>query len=600
MITTNAALSRDTLPMAVANMTFLVNKLGEDCAPLQYIREMTQNSIESLKRLALGSTGIIHWDVNWYHYDLDGVFKLSCIDTGVGMTGPEMVEYINKLSSSINQQSAYGNFGVGAKIAAAPLNPHGLIYMSWKDGFGSMVQLWFDPEEQVYGLKRWPQNQNEYWTRVSDDIKPKEIEDHGTVVVFLGKSDDDNTMEPPPNTSMKSRWILRYLNTRYFKFPDGVTVRAREGWENPREDSRHNFMRVVDGQGAWLDKHSESRGIVELQGARAYWWILEEEKDRDSGHFAPGGHIAALFQNELYEMAYGRAGLARLQGFGAIFGTDRVVIYVEPLSDKVTANTARTQLLIEGESLPWAHWAAQFRDSMPDELAQLQEKIGAQAGERDHKKAILERLKQIKDLLRFARFRPRKEGSVTVDPDMGGLGGDPGSANLVKEKDHPTGPKGGRAGDIYALFAESGAVPADPIDTFNEPKTQWVSIKDNTRTPPDLEDRAAKYLLGQNLLMINADFRVFTDMVDRWTDAYTHIPGAAATVQEVVHEWFEQQLIEAVMSAQALKTTGKWSFQELESLWSEAALTTAVLPRWHIDQNIKRSLGARLGSLKAA
>jgi hypothetical protein len=36
---------------------------------------------------------------------------------------------------------------------------------------------------------------------------------------------------------------------------------------------------------------------------------------------------------------------------------------------------------------------------MPDELVQLQEQIGAQSGERDHKKAILERLKQTKDLL---------------------------------------------------------------------------------------------------------------------------------------------------------------------------------------------------------
>jgi hypothetical protein len=62
-----------------------------------------------------------------------------------------------------------------------------------------------------------------------------------------------------------------------------------------------------------------------------------------------------------------------LQGFGVIFGTDRVVIYVEPLSEKVTANTARTQLQIEGEVLPWAHWAGQFRENMPEEISQLQE-----------------------------------------------------------------------------------------------------------------------------------------------------------------------------------------------------------------------------------
>src|SRR6185437_14178149 len=122
--------TRDTLPMSVANMTFLVNKLGEDCAPLQYIRELTQNAIEGIVQ-SREPRGEVVWDVYWPHFDLDGVYKLCCIDTGVGMSGPEMVKYINELSSSIHEQSATGNFGVGAKISAAPRSPHGLVYMSW-------------------------------------------------------------------------------------------------------------------------------------------------------------------------------------------------------------------------------------------------------------------------------------------------------------------------------------------------------------------------------------------------------------------------------------------------------------------------------------
>ena len=596
------ARARDTLPMSVANMTFLVNRLGEDCGPLQHIRELTQNAIEAIGQLG-GAPGQVIWDVTWTHYDLDPVFKLCCIDTGAGMSGPDMVKYINELSSSIHEQSATGNFGVGAKIAAAPRNPHGLIYMSWKSGVGHMIHLWFDPEERVYGLKRWPRNNDEFWTPVSDEMKPREINEHGTVVVLLGHKDADNTMEAPAGTPMKSRWILRYLNTRYFRFPEGVRVRSREGWELPRSDTRHNFLRVVEGQGAWLDKNCEDKGSVELTQARAHWWILKPSIDKDFGHFAPGGHIAALYHNELYEMMFGRAGLARLQAFGAIFGTDRVVIYIEPeltAERPVTSNTARTHLLLGGEPLDWATWAGEFRDRMPEPLVALQEQIGAQAGEKDHRKAIAERLKQIRDLLRFSRFRPAKDGSATVEPDATMPGGEPSSRGSKPEGDREPGKKGGRAGDIYALFAEAGPISADAVDSFDAPRPQWVSIADNTRIPPDLDDRAAKFHLQQNLLMINADFRVFTDMVDRWTYAYGHIPGAAATVTEVVHEWFEQQLIETVMSAQALKKTGKWSFQELQKLWSEEALTAAVLPRWHIDQSIKRNLGQRLGSLKAA
>lgn len=598
--TTSVAHTRDTLPMRVANMTFLVMKLGEDCAPLQYVRELTQNAIEGIRQLG-GEPGQIVWDVDWTSHDLlDGVFKLSCIDTGAGMTGPEMEKYINELSSSISEQSATGNFGVGAKISAAPRNPHGLVYMSWKNGVGHMIHLWFDPEEQVYGLKRWPKNNGEFWTVVSDDLKPKEIKDHGTVVVLLGKSDDDNTMEPPLGTPMRSRWILRYLNTRYFRFPKGIVVKAREGWELPRTDSRHNFLRVVEGQGAWLDKNCKSSGVVDLLGAKAHWWIIKSDIDKDSGHVAPGGHTAALYQNELYELQAGRAGIAKLQSFGVIFGTDRVVIYLEPDTEHrpVIANTARTQLVIEGEPLDWAGWAAGFREQMPEELVQLQEEIGAQTGEKDHRKAISERLKQIKDLLRFSRFRPAKDGTSAIDPESLKFGGESSTRGGNTDGERASGKKGGRAGDLYALFAEG--VGAEAVDSYGEPRTRWIALEDGTRNPLQLEDRAANFLLQQNLLLINSDFRAFTDMVDRWASLYANVPGAAATVKEVVHEWFEQTLIETVMSAQALKRTGKWSAQELGALWTEEALTAAVLPRWHIDQSIRRNLGHRLGSLKAA
>jgi hypothetical protein len=89
-------------------------------------------------------------------------------------------------------------------------------------------------------------------------------------------------------------------------------------------------------------------------------------------------------------------------------------------------------------------------------------------------------------------------------------------------------------------------------------------------------------------------------MIDRWADRYSHVPGCKGTVEEVAREWFEQQLIETVMSALALKQGGKWSMQELAQLWDEVALTAAVLPRYHIDMSIKRVLGQRLGRITGA
>ncbi len=590
-----------TLEMKVANMTFMLERLSQDCAPLQFIRELTENAIDSIMAQP-SQSGEIRWDVDWTRYDLEPKegFKLAIIDTGIGMTGPEMVNYINQLSSSMHQQSKHGNFGMGAKIAASPRNTRGLVYLSWKDGHGSMIHLWKDPDTSTYGLRR---HQNgEFWLPINDDIKPEPIKGHGTMVVLLGNKAGVNTMDAPPEGLIPSRWIVRYLNSRYFSFPANVTVKARENWTLPRDD-RHNMLRKVTGQEAWLKANSSESGLLALKEATAHWWILNDSVDDSGTHFS-GGHIAALYDDELYEMAVGRPGVARLQSFGVIFGYSRVVIHVEPLQNQnggLTANTARTNLLVEGQPLPWSEWAAEFREKMPEPISKLMDQVAAGAANSENAASIRERLKQIRELFKFSRYRPTPDGKHMIKDDFTNTGGNAaGTEASSGESGGVAGRKrnGGRAGDIYALFANVGNTPAEEVGGFADPQVRWVSVRDKTRTIDFLEDRAAKYLPQVNTIQANADFRVFTDMIARWRKFYSHIPSAEPVVEAIVKEWFQQQLVETVLGALALRRSGNWSEQEVEELWSEAALTAAVLPRYHVDERIKRSLGSKLGTLK--
>ena len=237
---------------------------------------------------------------------------------------------------------------------------------------------------------------------------------------------------------------------------------------------------------------------------------------------------------------------------------------------------------------------------MPDAIKALVEEVSAKSSEHDHQQSIRERLKQILDLFKVSRYKPVASGAITIEDSVLGLGG------VAVEKDRPRsgshgkpGGTGGRAGDIYALFQTVSGNPGEEVKTFApEPKVQWISVNDGTRTPPDLEDRAAKYLPPQNTLMINADFRVFNDMVDRWCKKYSHVSGAKSVVESVVREWFEQQLVETIMGALALRGSSQWTMEDLEKLWGDEALTAAVLPRYHVDINVKRTLGSKIGSLK--
>ena len=598
-----------TSEMQVANIGFLIDRMGKDAHPLQFLRELTQNSIEAILEKP-DHQGEVVWDVDWVNYDLTmgEKIKLACIDTGTGMTGPEMVTYINQLSISTREQAHDKNFGIGAKIAALTRNHEGLVYLSWKDGVGAMIHVWRDPDTGQYGIRRQVRKDGSLaeWSPIFDDVKPEQIGEHGTMVVLLGNGPDEQTIEPPEGAPSASVWIAKYLNTRYFEFPEGITVKARQGWREPRSNTNVNVLRTVTGQRAYLEQHCSASGTVPLTRAIANWWILKDEDalSSNSGFIASNGHMAALYQNELYEMASSRSGVARLQMFGVIFGHNRVVIYIEPLADNanggtLTPNAARTHLLLDEEPLPWSDWAADFRDpkSFPKEIKELMEEVTAGRDVSDHKQAIKDRIRQIRDLLKISRYRPTSKGTIAV------AGEEPGGKsreNGTTRTDTPSraGGRGGRAGGVYALFIDDDGVPGEEFIPDLDPEVVWISVANGTRTPLLLEDRAAKYLPDQNLLQINADFRVFTDMSERWASRYSSAPGAIEVVVEAVHEWFEQALVETILGAQALKNSPQWTMDDIAHLWSEEALTAAVLQRYHIDVALRRTLGTKLGSIK--
>ena len=107
-----------TSEMRVANTGFLIDRMGKDCHPLQFLRELTQNAIEAICEMP-DEKGQVVWDVDWNNFDLTQQLKLACVDTGVGMTGPEMVTYINQLSISTREQA----HGAQAPSGCTPPNP---------------------------------------------------------------------------------------------------------------------------------------------------------------------------------------------------------------------------------------------------------------------------------------------------------------------------------------------------------------------------------------------------------------------------------------------------------------------------------------------
>lgn len=602
------------VPMGVSDVYFLVKRLGSDCDPYQQYRELTQNSIEAVlrarKKGLLGSDeGEVIWDVDWYALEKTGVYRACIADNGDGMSAEDLGNYINRLSASHGIQSLTDNYGVGAKIAAATRNPAGLVYQAWQGGNGILGQLVIDHDAKSVGFRRWEVEDGlwkDFLDNIATEARPSPIESHGVSVSLLGKSEGDHTFLGPDglNTAYHSWWLFRTLNRRYFRLPMAVKVRVFQSWDVEKwpksiEDANSNsLMRTVFGQERYLKKYSLASGQVELNGATAHYFVMDPEKGTDQRQFfEPGGHIAALYQDELLEMRTGNAGRKLLQNFGAVFSAKHIVIYVEPSPElgEITTNTSRTELVVDGRPLPWMDWADQFRDQLPAEIKELESEIALHGTASSHSDSIRDRLKKIHALYKVTRYKPVAAGTLEAEGET--LGGVSKVAGTTKRSasNRQGGKKGGAAGSEYLAAQKPNGAASNPVETRSvEPRTDWVSVKDETREQGDIEDRAARYIHGEHRLLINGDFRVFTDMITYFGKQYSSLPSAENVISDVVREWFEQQLVEAVMGVRAIEGSRLWPIDSIGMALSEEALTTAVMPRYHTWASVKRELARRL------
>ena len=371
--------------LQVADPTFLLERLGSECTDLQGLRELTVNGLDAIAALGDGASGRVMWDLDWQRFDASGsrVRKLSVTDTGTGMTPEHLREYINQLASSGREQSASGNFGVGAKVAAGSRNPHGLEYRSWHHGQGARVCFKRHPDGR-WGLEpqRWPDGRSDFWRALDEQDKPWLLrgQDHGTQVLLLGRHERHDTTQPADSvTEGRRQWITRYLNGRFLRLPEQVEVLVAEqhGHDQPGK------LRRIHGERHHLQQRAIAAGVVELSDAIAHWWVLDDDhraRRRESSLWFATGHTAAVYCDELYDiLPQTRGGYGRLQDFGIRFGYERVVLHLEPhvQPGRVQCNTARTLLLLDHEPLPWARWGEEFAAAMPAEILQLQERAAS-------------------------------------------------------------------------------------------------------------------------------------------------------------------------------------------------------------------------------
>jgi len=431
-------------------------------------------------------------------------------------------------------------------------------------------------------------------------------------VVLLGQSDEDDTTVPPSGVDLPSQWIAAYLERRYFSLPSNISIKVLRPIEiyDSERGTHRSIYDTIRGQRYYLDRHSESQGMVELPDAKAtvWWWLLSEDITKGGKTWNNSGHVAAIYQGELYETRSRGARSSALKDFGVYAGFGRIVIYVEP-HDVLKANTPRTALILHGNHpIDYAALGAAFIDKMPPELDRFMAgQVTAEHG--DHRKAIRKSLKEVEDALNEARFRRSRRGKTDFyDSESGGAQ----ARSLSELSPNEQGGRGraedagGRIGGEYLRKAREERerrARGDQIDADPTPRVVWDH--DGTATQAG---RAATYNPRVHVVTVNAKFPCYLDLIEWGVEegkqrSASQIDDTTlrSIVEDELQRWFEQALVEAVVALRPMAHDAKWGPMVYETALSDEGLTAAIVShRWHMMSALKRGLAGRLGTRKEA
>lgn len=334
--------------LIIDRVDFAIDKQIEQAAPEMMIRELIQNGIESVlmdesdnpKKIIISKEKV------------NGHTKLCIYNTGIGMSAEELYK-MGDLSTVINKKLGFDdNYGEGAKVSSLLYNPVGMVYDSCKDGLVS--KIWLN-KEKTYG--RRPFNSPRALLHISKsvldvtDLYDKSERDHDwTKVVLLGKSyEQDTSINPYGNASLKESWIAENLYHRFYRIDPSIEIILQNVGHKSKENKSSVFKTIEQRREKNVFSRSET---VELNNGIKLHFIHDEmvgTKQRLSN--TKGGlqtdvtFGGIVYKNEIYNLVKGSNWTNKCFTFGLTYAGSVISLLIElPDNGKIMPNQYRNGL----------------------------------------------------------------------------------------------------------------------------------------------------------------------------------------------------------------------------------------------------------------
>jgi hypothetical protein len=631
-------------PMKASGIQHQVDRVYREGGAHQWVRETYINSIEA-------NATKIEFGIEWQAVEEKGVYRRLIADNGRGMSPSELVGFFNVWGGGGKPiGGVHENFGIGAKSSLLPWNRHGLVVISWVDGEPAMIWVTTDPITGEYGLRNFEAETADGETQFVDvvvpfadaehgcdwsQVKPDWIEEHGTVLILLGDSAATDTVLGDPNRADEAdiKAISTYLNRRIWAIPDGVAITVdelrnanRATWPDDKEmahstggaDRRTN-RRAIEGAKYYIEYPRQSftkgklgaSGTVALtDGTEIDWYLWDGERPGVHSYAAIGGYIAALYNNELYDVTNHHS---TYRSFGVLEQSVRSKLWMllrprafneDDGKHGVYPRGDRNSLLLmggahAGDPLPVNDWGAEFAAVMPEPIRDAINAARAGAAGTVTDQSWRDRLaERFGRRWRITKLRMKATGTLTVDASQpGSRPRVPGSLPKPQPGHHHPGGEGGTGG-IVALGTNPGIAPAIATRVSGGIPA-YIPV-----TGDEIEDEGmlATWMPNhpehpEGAVLVKVDHPVLKAEIEHWQGQYPdHLADQIAG--EVVAVYGEM-IVAKVAHSEYMKSLMPSSKVENE-LRSDAALTMALLGLIGEEAVIAPRVGGKFGRARAA
>jgi hypothetical protein len=622
------------MKVEITGASHFITRMFEACGPYQWAREFLKNSLEA------GATQV-EFGIEWQAVEKHGVYRRTIIDNGEGMGRDDLLKFFSTLGEGAKKiGGVHDNFGVGAKIAALPWNPSGVVVLSYKDGQASMIHIILEPESGDYELMEFGVGEGRRsvldpttvdWAATGDvdwsNMRPDWVKDHGTIVVLLGsETQPDTVLGNISQEEQAIKGLSVFLNSRFWDL-SGVDVKVVElrsekknQWPTgptDRDDARRPNKRAIMGARHFLTEVKATNGklaasdITTLDDDRvaAEWYLWSGERPHIDSYARKGGYIAVRYNGELFHISSGKV---QFRWFGVVEAKVQanLSIILEPQhyrSDNgrwgVNPDQSRNKLLFTGDGEkgaepPLHDWGLAFAQNMPeailDAIMATRGEDGGTLKDDEYRKRLQDKFGDRWTIRQLVMVKPRAgkdatdgsqaDGQVEIQPEF-----------RVEEKGVRPYSRRKRSKIFKQLvtkaYTGADAVAAERNVPVDVPEYDFCGKEDFEK-----DWHIALWDEAGNKVWINREAPVLLESIKHHQEQYAEV--YAEQVQDTIMHVFGEIAVAKVAHSQKLRKF--ISDEELRDDYrNEAALTIALMGLLAEESLIAQRLG-KFGRKKAA